>query len=358
MELVSKKLFLIKFTFVSIFLLSVSFIHAQNIPQGINYQAVVRDANGNAKTNEQVPLQFTIYQSSATGTIIYQERQVVSTNSMGQCSHVIGTGNPVPPYNSTSFSLIDWGADSTFLKVELNANTSFTGTFTPMGPTTKFQSVPYALYAQTTHLKIPTVQRFTSGSGTYNTPAGVLYIKIRMVGGGGGGGGGNVASAGGNTTFGTSFLTAGGGSQGTDNAGLGGNGGTVTVNAPAIVLVNSSSSGCTGGSGVAGGQSPTGGHGGNSPFGGAGRGGGNSSYNGAVAYANSGSGGGGASGGPGWGGCSGGGSGGYIEAVIYSPNATYSYSVGTAGSGGTGNSSFGFGGNGAAGIIIIEEYYQ
>ena len=55
----------------------------------------------------------------------------------------------------------------------------------------------------------PTVQRFTSGSGTYTTPNGVKK-KVMMAGGGGGGGGSGTASAGsggagGNTTFGSSF---------------------------------------------------------------------------------------------------------------------------------------------------------
>ena len=35
----------------------------------------------------------------------------------------------------------------------------------------------------------PTVTRLLSGSGTYTTPSGCKYIKVKMVGGGGGGGG-------------------------------------------------------------------------------------------------------------------------------------------------------------------------
>lgn len=38
----------------------------------------------------------------------------------------------------------------------------------------------------------PTVQKFTSGSGTYTTPAGVKYIRVRLVGGAGGPGGSGV----------------------------------------------------------------------------------------------------------------------------------------------------------------------
>lgn len=37
----------------------------------------------------------------------------------------------------------------------------------------------------------PTVTTYTSGSGTYTTPAGVKYIVVELVGGGGGGGGGS-----------------------------------------------------------------------------------------------------------------------------------------------------------------------
>ena len=68
----------------------------------------------------------------------------------------------------------------------------------------------------------PTVQKFTSGSGTYTTPSGVTWIEVEMVGGGGGGSGSALDSgtagnggSGGNTTFGTSLLNAGGGSGGT-----------------------------------------------------------------------------------------------------------------------------------------------
>ena len=57
----------------------------------------------------------------------------------------------------------------------------------------------------------PTIQTFTSGSGTYTTPAGVSWIRVIMVGGGGGGGGsggsasGGNGGTGGNTTFGTTL---------------------------------------------------------------------------------------------------------------------------------------------------------
>ena len=82
---------LIKAITVYCLLLTVN-CNAQTFPYGINYQAVARDANGNANHNQQVPVQFTIYQHSSTGTMVYQERQVLTTNAMGQFNAVIGNG--------------------------------------------------------------------------------------------------------------------------------------------------------------------------------------------------------------------------------------------------------------------------
>ena len=65
----------------------------------------------------------------------------------------------------------------------------------------------------------PTVQKFTSSTGNYTTPAGVLYINVRMAGAGGGGSGSGTGSGGtggngGNSTFGTTLLQCNGGAGG------------------------------------------------------------------------------------------------------------------------------------------------
>lgn len=212
--------------------------------------------------------------------------------------------------------------------------------------------------------RAPTVQTFTSGSGTYTTPENVRWIRVRMVGGGGGGAGsgtggtGGAGTAGGNTTFGTSLLTANGGngaSSGSDGAA----GGTVTVSAPAITSVA-----FQGGSGFTVSQynsnslsNMAGASGGVSFFGGAGRG--VAAGAGVAPVANTGSG--GAGGGGGVAGVvsgGGGGAGGYIDALIYTPSTTYSYAIGAAGAGGAVGTSGTTGSAGAAGIIIVEEYYQ
>src|SRR5678816_598642 len=42
--------------------------------------------------------------------------------------------------------------------------------------------------------KVPTIQKFTSGSDTYYTPAGVKWLRVRGCGGGGGGAAGVTTS--------------------------------------------------------------------------------------------------------------------------------------------------------------------
>lgn len=218
-------------------------------------------------------------------------------------------------------------------------------------------------------IPLPTVQRFTSGSGTYTTPANVKYIKVKMLGGGGAGGasGGSASggSSGGNTTFGSSLLTAnggtGGGAGGTGGGaggGAGGTGGTATINSPAITIAEVRGSDGNPGSFGATGVSVQSGSGGSSHHGGSGRGSAGGSAGGAAAT-NSGSGGGGGGGnstGPASGG-GGGASGAYVEALIMSPSSTYSYAVGAAATGPSAGTSGFAGGTSGAGVIIVEEHY-
>lgn len=209
-------------------------------------------------------------------------------------------------------------------------------------------------WATPTAIVSPTVQIFKAGSGTYTKPANVLYIKIRMVGGGGGGlGNGGVSSGtdGTATTFGSSLLTANGGLNGSS-------GGSTTINSPAIELVSlmGASGGGYGLNGVAGATEMCGGVGAASCFGNQGPGGNAGANGGSATGYGSGGGGGGSSNLVNNASGNGGGAGGYIEAIISSPSATYSYSIGTAGTGGAGALSVG--GNGMDGVIIVEEYYS
>lgn len=206
---------------------------------------------------------------------------------------------------------------------------------------------------------LPTVQRFLSGSGTYTTPQGASWIRVRMVGGGGGGGGSGTGGAGVGGTSGTStfgLLSAGGGSGGAagSNSGGGsrGQGGVAALNGAGIGLAINGGWGSS-----TAGPNGIGGYGAASAFGGGGAGG-QVPYDGEAAVVNAGGGGGGAGGNASFYGGGGGGAGGYIDAVISGPlAATYSYAVGAGGTLGGPGTSGKSGGAGGSGIIIVDEYY-
>ncbi|HZL10905.1 MAG TPA: hypothetical protein VFC65_12990 [Prolixibacteraceae bacterium] len=109
-------------------------------PNAFKYQAVVRDNAGQIIINQNVGFRISILQSSATGTAIYSETHAVQTNAFGLVNFEIGMGTVV----SGTFSTIDWGSDSYFVKIELDATNS--GSFSEMG-TSQLLAVPYALYA-------------------------------------------------------------------------------------------------------------------------------------------------------------------------------------------------------------------
>lgn len=198
----------------------------------------------------------------------------------------------------------------------------------------------------------PTTQKFTSGSGTYTTPANVIYLQIMLVGGGGGGSGSGTTPGaggqGGSTTFGTALLTCTGGQSATGTSAAGAATGGNIVNMVGVAgTVNGSAN-----------TNLYGGCGGTGPWGGNGQGGNNAPSGGSSATVNSGAGGGGGgSAGTGPTG-TGGGSGGYIIHGIAAPAATYAYAVGAAGAGGTAGTSGSAGGAGGSGYIVVTEYYQ
>jgi hypothetical protein len=196
------------------------------------------------------------------------------------------------------------------------------------------------------------------------SPRNPVYIRVRMVGGGGGGAGSaDATNDGGNggdgaaSRFGAALIIANGGLGGISAAssGIGGTGGSASLGtAVGTSLTGGKGQGFSGGATS---QRQAGGGGAPSPFGGAG-GGGAAATAGQNASANTGSG--GAGGGAPVAGFNGpgGGAGGFADALITSPSATYQYVVGANGTAGTAGTSGFVGGTGAAGYIEVTEYYQ
>jgi hypothetical protein len=204
-----------------------------------------------------------------------------------------------------------------------------------------------------------------NGSGTYTTPANVLWIEVEVVGGGAAGGNSGTAAlvagtAGNPSSFGTSLITSNGGAIGTSGSGaIGGLGGTPVINSPAISIGSYPGGG---------GQStlfsqiatigPTGGAGGVSCA----SGGAISSTQAAGSSAIAGSGSGGSGGGmPTVSGNNssgpGGGAGACARALIIGPGSSYNFVVGASVAGPTAGTSGNAGGAGASGHIRIIEHY-
>jgi len=104
-----------------------------------NYQAVIRDSEGNLITNESISVQLTIIETTADGNEIYKETHTVTSSDYGGINVLVGKGSTT----LGNYSSIDWGSDLKFLKVEIDIGNGLTelGTF-------QLYSVPYANYAR------------------------------------------------------------------------------------------------------------------------------------------------------------------------------------------------------------------
>ncbi len=134
--MVNRYLFLLP---LSLGLLWTSNAVAQNVPQGFNYQCIVRDNTGAPINNQTVTLLFTIRNNAPNGPIAYSEMQTVSTNGFGLINLTIGSGTPL----QGNFANINWAVGSKFLTVSIE---TAPGVFDEIG-TSQLLSVPYALYA-------------------------------------------------------------------------------------------------------------------------------------------------------------------------------------------------------------------
>jgi hypothetical protein len=284
------------------------------------------------------------------GVAVYTGNFTVPTSPLGTAQ---GSGTNIAAVTASQTSLLTCNGPG-FTDSSPNAFT-----ITNNGTVIASQFAPFSSFSAIARSATQTQTILTSGSGTYYTPSGVAWLRIRMVGGGGGGNcgtGGGAGTAGTNTTFGSSFLVAGGGNI--PVIGYGGVGGTASIGAGATGITLAGGQG----SATAYALYPPGGIGGSSVFGGGGSGGypdGGTPWPGKAGVTNTGGGGGGGNvqSGSNISGGAGGGAGGYVEAYISSPAASYAYTVGAGGAGGAGSGTVANGGGGGSGIIIVEENY-
>ncbi len=125
---------------IYIILLLIPIISFSQTPQGFNYQSVVRDASGDILPNTTIGVQFALHQTTVTGTVVYTETHILTTNTYGVMSTVVGQGT-----TSDNFTTIDWSSDIYF--IETSVDVSGGTAYISMG-TSQLMSTPYALMAK------------------------------------------------------------------------------------------------------------------------------------------------------------------------------------------------------------------
>jgi len=133
-------------TFLQLFIaVSISIIsQAQTLP-GINYQALLRNAEGQPLASQTIIVQVSILHGSETGTPIYTETHNATTNAFGQINLSIGEGEATLGV----FDAINWGNGPYLLKTGVDLNQS--GSFQEL-EVVKFYSVPYSYHSNTANV--------------------------------------------------------------------------------------------------------------------------------------------------------------------------------------------------------------
>jgi hypothetical protein len=137
-----KKQITMKKNLLLFFLLFTSLVAFSQAPEGINYQAVIRNSSGNLVANTTVAIRVQVRQTSASGTVVYQERHSVLTSAQGLINMVIGNGTP----QVGTFNGINWGMGPYYVNLGIDLANGIN--YQDYG-TQQLMSVPYALYAKT-----------------------------------------------------------------------------------------------------------------------------------------------------------------------------------------------------------------
>ncbi|MEI8193549.1 MAG: hypothetical protein WCG64_06765, partial [Flavobacteriia bacterium] len=165
--------------FIFCFTLGISTLLFAQAPEGINYQAVIRKTDGTLVTNSTMGIRVQIKQTSATGTLVYSERQTATSTQFGLVNFVIGSGTVL----SGTFSSINWASGNYWvcLAVDFSNGTNYVDYGSQ-----RLMSTPYALYAKTAGVQLnqwrygavaPAAALGNMGDFYLDTATGNVYYK-------------------------------------------------------------------------------------------------------------------------------------------------------------------------------------
>jgi len=142
---------IIKILFFISLLFSFQNLIAQSQPSGILFQAVARDASGNAAANRTIYAIVEIREATSTGSTVYSESHQVLSNEEGIFNLIIGNGSRLS--GATKFDNLNWRSQIYFinLKVAIAPSLPTPGwdlsqEYVDMG-TSQIWAVPYAFSA-------------------------------------------------------------------------------------------------------------------------------------------------------------------------------------------------------------------
>ena len=117
------------------FYANVSLAQTREYDNGINYQAVIRDGDGNILANQEFDLRFS-FKTADEGTELYSEEHTVTSDDFGIVNLNLLQGDAL---NGTYFYQVDWRNERIVLTTFVND--------VEMGSTI-FTDVPYAKYSE------------------------------------------------------------------------------------------------------------------------------------------------------------------------------------------------------------------
>lgn len=123
------------FVVLSIFCSNIALAQTREFDNGINYQAVIRDGDGNILANQEFDLRFS-FKTSDEGVELYSEEHLVTSDDFGIVNLTLLQGDAL---NGTYFYQVDWQYERIALTTFIND--------VEMG-TTIFTDVPYAKYSE------------------------------------------------------------------------------------------------------------------------------------------------------------------------------------------------------------------